>query len=31
MPPDRVAEVVVDCIEGRREADLGGTIPLPSP
>jgi NAD(P)-dependent dehydrogenase (short-subunit alcohol dehydrogenase family) len=37
IPPDRtldpadVARVVVDCILGRREADLGRTIPIPSP
>jgi NAD(P)-dependent dehydrogenase (short-subunit alcohol dehydrogenase family) len=37
IPPDRtldateVAQVVVDCIQGRREADLGRTIQIPSP
>jgi NAD(P)-dependent dehydrogenase (short-subunit alcohol dehydrogenase family) len=31
LAPERVAEVIVDCIEGKREADLGGTILVPSP
>jgi NAD(P)-dependent dehydrogenase (short-subunit alcohol dehydrogenase family) len=37
IPPDRtldpvdVARVVLDCIQGRREADLGRTISIPSP
>jgi len=26
LPPEAVAEVIVDCIEGRREADRGKTI-----
>jgi NAD(P)-dependent dehydrogenase (short-subunit alcohol dehydrogenase family) len=31
LDPRDVAQVVVDCIQGRREADLGQTILLPSP
>jgi NAD(P)-dependent dehydrogenase (short-subunit alcohol dehydrogenase family) len=31
LDPRDVARVVVDCIQGRREADLGRTILLPSP
>jgi len=31
LDPRDVARVVVDCIQGRREADLGQTILLPSP
>lgn len=31
LSPDRIAEVVVDCLEGRRDEDLGKTIPMPSP
>ncbi len=31
LDPLDVARVVVDCIQGRREADLGRTIPIPSP
>jgi NAD(P)-dependent dehydrogenase (short-subunit alcohol dehydrogenase family) len=31
LPPEAVAEVIVDCILGRRDADEGGTIIVPSP
>jgi NAD(P)-dependent dehydrogenase (short-subunit alcohol dehydrogenase family) len=31
LPPERIAEVVVDCIEGRRDDESGRTIPMPSP
>ena len=31
LDPRDVARVVVDCIQGRREADLGQTVLLPSP
>lgn len=31
LSPERVAEVIVECIEGKREKDLGGTILVPSP
>lgn len=31
LSPDAVAEVILDCIEGRRPEDLGRCIPLPSP
>jgi hypothetical protein len=26
LPPEAVAQVIADCIEGRREADRGKTI-----
>jgi len=31
LAPERVAEVIVECIEGKRESELGTTILLPSP
>jgi NAD(P)-dependent dehydrogenase (short-subunit alcohol dehydrogenase family) len=31
LSPEQVAEVITDCIEGRRPQDLGHCIPLPSP
>jgi NAD(P)-dependent dehydrogenase (short-subunit alcohol dehydrogenase family) len=31
LDPGDVARVIVDCVMGRREADLGRTIPIPSP
>lgn len=31
LSPERVAEVIIECIEGKREKDLGGTILVPSP
>ncbi|MGH7242967.1 MAG: SDR family NAD(P)-dependent oxidoreductase [Phycisphaerales bacterium] len=31
LSPERVAEVILDCINGKRENDLGGTILVPSP
>ncbi len=31
LTPDQVAEVIVDCVLGRREEELGRTIRLPSP
>ena len=31
VDPDEVAKVVVECVQGEREADRGRTILLPSP
>jgi len=31
LAPEIVATVIVDCIEGKRESELGGTILVPSP
>lgn len=31
LEPERVAEVIVQCVEGKRDKDLGGTILVPSP
>lgn len=31
LSPEQVAEVIVDCIEGRRPEDNGRAIPMPSP
>jgi NAD(P)-dependent dehydrogenase (short-subunit alcohol dehydrogenase family) len=31
LPPEAVARVVLDCIEGRRDAENGRVIPIPSP
>jgi C-7 ketoreductase len=31
LPPEAIATVIVDCIEGRRDAEAGTSIPVPSP
>ncbi len=31
LAPDAVASVILDCIAGRRDADIGASIPVPSP
>lgn len=31
LEPETVAQVIVDCIEGRRDGDRGRPIPIPSP
>jgi NAD(P)-dependent dehydrogenase (short-subunit alcohol dehydrogenase family) len=31
LPPEGVAQVILDCLEGRRDAENGGVIVLPSP
>ncbi len=31
LPPDSVAQVILECIEGKRDAENGGTILIPSP
>ncbi|MBM4111713.1 MAG: SDR family oxidoreductase [Phycisphaerae bacterium] len=31
LPPEAIATVILDCIEGRRDAEVGTSIPVPSP